>query len=253
MSRAELRERLSLDPRKFRRWLREAERTGLLRVKPSRRGPLLILTGIERAAEILGCESLGPRPMSIPAELLIGSGWRANMWGAFLASLGDGKVTISRAKLRELSGVPERTQARWEGEAGVIARANYAVSDRAAGGLEWERDFIRAHAFAWRDAASGGRVIAWRLPDTRIASGLLRSCANGRTRKINRELRGASFYKVRGRLRQLRIFRASLKAAERAARKICQPDQPRALLPVREMYWPRFRARRATIWSELRI
>jgi len=253
VTRRELSEWLGIDRRKFRRWLREAERIGLVRVASHRSGPVLILTGIERAAEIIGCESLGPRPMELPAEDLLGAGWRANVWAAYLASLGDGKVTISRSKLRELSGVPERSQARWEAEAGVIARANYAVSDRAAGGLEWERDFIRSHAFAWRDPASGGRVIAWRLPDTRIASGQLRSCASGRTRKINRELRGASFYKVRGRLRQLRIFRVSLRAAEDAARRICQPDQPLALLPVREMYWPRFRARRATIWSELRI
>ena len=191
--------------------------------------------------------------MELPADLLFGAGWRANLWAAYLASLGDGKVTISRAKLRELSGVPERTQARWEGEAGVIARANYAVSDRDASELTLEREFGRAGAFAWRDAASGQMVLSWRLPDTRIASGQLRSCASGRTRKINRELRGASFIKVRGLPRQLRIFRASLKAAEQAARRICQPDQPRALLPVREFYWPRFRARRATIWGELRI
>lgn len=243
-----------MDPRKLRRWLREAERIGLVKVVRHRSGPVLILAGIERAAGLLGCESLGSRPVRIPVELLIGLSWRSHVWAAFLASLGrDGEVTISRARLRELTGVPERSQLRLERAAGVMARANYAVSDRPAAELIGEREFGRAHAFGWRDAASGDQVLAWRLPDTRSAPDHLRRCTNGRTRRINRTLRGASINKGRGRPRLLRIFRVSLAAAERAARAMCQPDKPRPLEEIRELYWPRFRARRATVWAELRI
>ena len=223
-----------------------------MRVVSHKSGPVLILTGVERAAEILGCESLGPRPMSLPADLLLGAGWRAQVWAAYLGSLGgEGKVTISRAKLRELSGVPERTQARLEHAAGVVLKTNYCVTDRPADRVTFERDFMRPHGFRWRDAASGDQVMAWRLPSTRITPSYLQRCARGRTRKINRSLRGVSFYEVRDRFRIVRIFHKSLQAAERAARRICRPDQPRP--PVSELFYPRFRARRATVWTELRI
>ena len=250
MSRAELSEQLSLDPRKFRRWLREAERAGLVRVVSHRSGAVLILTGVKRAAEIFGCESIGPRPVSLPADLLLGRGWRAHLWGAFLASLGaEAGVTISRAKLQETTGISARSQARYEREAGVKVKPNYCVTDQAADRLSGEREFGRRHAFAWRDAASGEEVVSWRLPDSRRAPGHVWRCQNGRTRKINRALRGASFYKSRDRLRVPRIFWATLRAAERAAQRMSLPDQPRRWRPVDELYGLRFRSRRANVWG----
>jgi len=250
VSREELREWLSLDPRKFRRWLAEAEEIGLVRVVSHRSGPVLILTGVERAAGLLNCESIGPRPVSLPAELLIGRGWRAHVWAAMLASLGaEAGVTISRAKLQEMTGISARSQARYEREAGVKVKPNYCVTDQAADRLSGEREFGRAHAFAWRDAASGEEVVSWRLPDNRRAPGHVWRCQNGRTRKINRALRGASFYKSRGRLRVPRIFWATLQAAERAAQRMSLPDQPRRWKPVDEIYGLRFRSRRATVWA----
>lgn len=250
VTRAKLQERLQLDPRKFRRWLSEAEEIGLVKLENWRSGAVLILTGIERAARILGCESLGPRPMSLPVELLLGAGWRSHIWAAMLASLGrEGGVMISRAKLRELTGISERSQSRFEREAGVKIKANYCVTDQASDQLSGKREFGRAHAFPWRDAASGERVIGWRLPDTRRAPGHVWRCASGRAKKINRVLRGASFLKARGRLRMPRIFWATLEKAERAAQRMGLPDQPRRWRPVDEIYGLRFRSRRASVWA----
>jgi len=250
VSRAQLSEWLGLDRRKFRRWLAEAERAGLLRVKHSKRGPLLILAGIERAAQLLGCESIGPRPVSLPADLLLGRGWRAHLWGAFLGSLGaEAGVMIARAKLQEMTGISARSQARYEREAGVKVKPNYCVTDQAADRLSGEREFGRRHAFAWRDAASGEEVVSWRLPDSRRAPGHVWRCPNGRAKKINSTLRRASLYKSRGRLRVPRIFWATLQAAERAAQRMSLPDQPRRWKPVDEIYGLRFRSRRASVWA----
>jgi hypothetical protein len=174
-------EQLGVSSRQVNRFISDAKRTGLIS-KVIHRGSSegYLLAGAVQAARLLHCRHVGSRPVKVSIRGLFAPGWHNLAWCAFL-SIFDGP--ISREKLRELTGIPERTQYKLERENGLVDyRKNYAVSKLPADHTQGIRKIHRG-AFAYK-----GRV-AWRLPDKRTVSMLVAvPGSRGRVRKINREL-----------------------------------------------------------------
>lgn len=229
-------------------WIKQAINDGLFVRLPYKSGPALLLTGLTRAAKLLGCYYLGERPASMPAQYLARRDWKAHVWTAFIATF-DGKP-IGRSTLREVTGVPERSQYRYEKKAGVNAQSNYCVSDLPAGDyLDLEREFGHNHAFEWFDPSRREKVVAWRLPDCRIAPKAYLSCPRGRTKKINKALRFASLLLVRGQNERAKRFFGSRQKALNKASKMLKRHPVESF----EIYYKKRIGKGTTTWKRLAV
>lgn len=170
---------LGVSPRQWQRWTNEARAADLFTDVQSQAGEwLLILPNAGRAAAALHCQAVG-LPVTIRADALFGTGWRARMWGAYEATYNGQPIT--RRRLQALSDVPERTQRYRDGQAGTLRTRNYSKSDRRADHLAGELEHGRHEGtFTTPDG-----YIAWRLPNSYAASYATRR-GKGRARKANR-------------------------------------------------------------------
>jgi hypothetical protein len=178
---ADLATQLKIQPKTWHRWVKRAYRLGLF-VDRSR----MVLAGYKVAAEIFGCDSVGVRPASISIGHLVSDGWIAYIWSAYEQTFNQ--RPISRDKLNRLTGIPERTQRRWDRRAGVERRPNYNVSKHTADELPGVMEFTEHKgAFVFTDKSGKNPRTAWRLPDIRTATAA-DSLKRGRSRKINKAI-----------------------------------------------------------------
>jgi len=159
-------------------WLNGAILAGLL----SKHGDNIRIAGMARAVLLIGLEKI-KQPVYINIGALVRPGWFPQVWAAWLKVNGFTDRPISRAKLRELSGVSERNQRELERLAGVVNRANYAIDENLpADNLAGARDFHHPGAFRYKN------VIAWRLPNSREVNQDVKIAAKGSTRRTNKRL-----------------------------------------------------------------
>lgn len=156
---------------------------------------------VTRAAGVLGVAHVGAYPVLVPAgKMRKAATWKAALWFAYHAGrAGKAGGVISRAELERKTGVPERTQRRYERRAGVKARANFElvpVNSRA------EAERLKAwHAECGRTAFIGrGRFKSYlivRHPNSYTVPGA-RLAKRGRVRNINSALSGGLLISARG-------------------------------------------------------
>ena len=166
---------LGVERRTFEMWLTRALQIQLM----TRRGKMLDLNGWARGYIILGCTHAKQQAL-IPLDKLIGKGWLSWTWARYIKRFEN--RPISQARLRELTGIPERNQRQYERRAGVIRTRNIALdpsrkADQAAG----MREFEHAGAFAYK----AGDCVAWNIPSSREVPGV-ELANNGRSRKIQK-------------------------------------------------------------------
>lgn len=218
----------------FRRLLAAAKQFGFMeQIKRWDGSTILRLAGAERVAAKVGTKHVGNRRASIPVELLFKQDWIAYVWAGFIATL-NGKP-ISRSRMREITGVAERTQQDYESKAGIIQKANYAHDEtRGAGDLPIEREYGRKRSFLWFDRKLNKKILAHRMPDSRSVSKRLGITCGGRARttRINKALGANSpfignycddfiIWRVAAHVPNfIRIYHESQKHAQSMARKI---------------------------------
>ncbi len=211
----------------FRRWLSGARRLGLFKELVWRSGRVLIITGEKRAAEIMavGRSGIGNKKASLPLKNLAGSDWKAWVWASFIATLKE--RPMSRRRMRDLTGVPERSQREYERLAGVTVTVNFAHDGRDTSHIAGIQEYERSHAFVWHNRRLGKAQIVWRLPDTRRAPVGVYPTRGGRLRKINRALKSGSSPVGRAHdERTRRIFFNRIETAESALRKYLRSEVP---------------------------
>jgi hypothetical protein len=151
------------------------------------------LTGAARMAQKLDIERLAGKPVDLPVKALLG-GMR-QVRAHFYASSHSGRRTenpISRATLREITSVPERTQLDYDKAAGVARQQNIAIGPRysqeAFKKQAWERGtgVFRFFDNNGNQGAPHREYVAWQLPNS--YTGPHRQCAKGRQKKINQRL-----------------------------------------------------------------
>lgn len=152
------------------------------------------LRGAAKVAAALSVERLTGRPVDLPLSVLLGGiqGVRAHFYASFHSGRRENNP-ISRETLRELTGVPERTQYAYEQTAGVSSQQNIAVGEQYTTENAQERAWQHGRAsFRFVDVKGkqGGRpnreYVAWHLPNS--YEGPHRQRSKGRQKKINREL-----------------------------------------------------------------
>ena len=228
---------LGLRRRSFTNWYRQARDLGLFKqINRGEKGTWAVMPAWEKGFAILGCFNPGKRKAHIDAAAIIGRDWFAYVWAAALSTYG---AMISREKLRELTGVPERTQYRLEQKAGVESMANYCKSKLDLGRLTGIKDYKQPHAF------NGHNGIMWRLPDTRYTD--QHRGRVGRSKKIAAELSGSfltqsSFISKRALSEFRRTFFKTKEKAEKHLRKLGREDYP--LWRIGEVYY-----RQGTQWQ----
>ncbi len=208
-------DKMSVNRRTGRRWLSDAARLGLLKLYRGPHGKTIMLTGAGRVAVVLGCQTIG-KAAQIEGVRLAGKGWRKHVWCGWLVQ-NNGKL-ISQKTKRNITGIAERTQRKYQLEApGRAVRNVRRVTGENA-------NVIRQNPLAFLGAYyyidSKNQVIQ-KLPDSRIvyADGAKRT-GSGRTAKIqnyiNANLSSRDIV-PRDKMKYSRIFCKSLKAAEKLA------------------------------------
>lgn len=186
---------LGVQEKTFARWITAARNFDLVSDVQSKSGEwMLILSGNERVASIMGCERKG-KAVSMSAKLLVGKKWRAYVFGGFENTF-NGRL-ITRKKQAELSGIPESTQRKFDKEAGVERKKNFAVSNIHANGFSAVLEFgNRASLFKYWDKKTHQLKLGWRLPDSRRFDGAITNGSKNTLRALSLFNRTEAQYKA---------------------------------------------------------
>lgn len=146
-----------------------------------------------RVAIALNSGRLRGSPVELPIAALLGgiSQARASFFGAWHTGQGNDQP-IGQARIRELTGIPEATQRRYNQVAGIKAERQIAVS-----GAEFTQANIQdlayqhGRVFAFRDykgmrGKRGALTVAWHLPN--IYKPSYSRASKGRLKKHNRRI-----------------------------------------------------------------
>lgn len=151
---------------------------------------IYLITGVVQVAKNLGCDRVGSRKALIDTNKLLSDDGRAYLWAAYLATLYDRPV--SRATMREQTGVPERTQYQYESIVDGIEKIdNYAITDipgqSMIGRIEYEH--VSRNFFIGVDPNNRKEVGFIRLPDQRTVNvNGIGVGKRGSSRRVNRKL-----------------------------------------------------------------
>lgn len=224
----------------WKRWESQAVKLGYLQpIKRHTGVEIYKLIGITKLAQSLNLEYIGKYKCELPFSKLLRPGWRSALWAGYITTTQE--RPISRAKMREITGVPESTQQFYEREAGIVATVNYAHDEgRGIDHLPMVQEYERPHAFKYQLPGSQKQVIAWRLPDNRRAPAPYRKGARGRSKQINRTLRGnsSSLGTVSpSKAQDDRLFHEKETSVKHTLKKIARKDiSPVSANAVRELY-----------------
>lgn len=235
------------------RWIADALRSGLLRQVERRSGRAYILAGEARAADLLGCERVDSRFVFMSVFSLLSDGWRSRVYAAFVD-----RLTIQRAKLEQVTGIPKTTQRLYERRAGVHKQKNYAVTNIQAQNIDIVHEvYDKPHAFVYQ-----GKV-SWQLPNTYLMPGCTAEHGRrGRASKTNKALR--ALHDTRADLSKLgqvqsvgivrKVFYETAKTAKKAAQRLDEidPGEVFAKLPL-PLWLPRVHRQRPKLrlWEVL--
>ena len=129
--------------------------------------------------------------VDLSIDLLIRHNCLSYVWAAYLSTFDDRPV--SRTTLRISSGVPERTQVRYEDGLRILKYQNFAVSKWPAENIAGIQEFFIPSRFCVVDPNSGEKVVAWRIPDYRVVKEAgIQPRRAGSNRRVNRELKKSS-------------------------------------------------------------
>ncbi len=154
--------------RRWKRWVAQAIDEGFIHTYTRHRDGQAInvfgYSGAVSVAQLLECNSVGKRMVDLSIDLLIRHNCLSYVWAAYLSTFDDRPV--SRTTLRISSGVPERTQVRYEDGLRILKYQNFAVSKWPAENIAGIQEFFIPHAFVWIDPDSGGK--SCRLENSRL-------------------------------------------------------------------------------------
>jgi len=160
---------LGISSKQFNRWLSAARYYDMVRdVQSENREWLLILASNSDIAKTLGCEKRF-RFVTLPAKYFVGKGWRAYVFASWQSAFtNNGERLVSQKKQAELTGISEQVQRKFNKEAGVQSRKNYAVSNIHANGYSAVLEFgKRAGLFEYWDKEKHQKYLGWRIPNSR--------------------------------------------------------------------------------------
>ncbi len=227
---------LGLNPRTYQRWINQAERRGVLSYFQKESGEWWVnLQSPAKLCHAMGWDAIGKK-MQINPALLIGKGWKANVWTS--VSAGRHGRQISRERLQKAYNVPARTQTYRDNQADVNRQANYANTGIIANSADvnaWQENNPQ-----WKGLfrASNGRLYR-RLPDTRATDRVI-FIGTGRSEKALKELRHLQDITARYKgdwaldngiedTEFIRLFNRNSKQLKTTERKLKRQDKPRVV------------------------
>lgn len=160
---------LGVSEKNIRRWMDAARYYDLFKDVQRKNGEwVIILTSSKKAARRLGCETTY-KAVNLPAEYLFVKGWRAYVFASWQSLFtNNGERLVSQKKQAEITGISEQTQRKFNREAGVKSKKNYAISNIHANGYSSVLEFgHRAGLFEYWDKDKHQKYLGWRIPNSR--------------------------------------------------------------------------------------
>lgn len=204
--------------RRWSRWMQAAiDAEWIRRYTRHRSGIKTVVYGYCKPAMVantVGCQYIETQMVNMDFALFSAPDPAKYIWAAYLKTLPQ--TPISRKKMRELTGVAENTQYKYERELGIRSIRNFAVTDFKPAEIDMIREFAGSHYFVLIDPHTKQRYVARRLPDTRVVNllGIDPIYRKYLARRINRELSGNDMVK------RVRLFHEDHQTLERAQRKL---------------------------------
>jgi hypothetical protein len=182
--------------RTIRRWMAMAKEMKLFRVlQEADETEILLLSSLEKTAQILHLTRIGSRPVAVPADRLFVDGWINTVWAGVLA-VSNGRP-ISRRTMQENSHTSRHTQLLREEKINVTKIFNYVVSDAQPDRLRGIQELYHQHAFiltrkgAWRSSGRS-QTVAWQHSNSySVDVSEARTLRKGRTLKVNKKLQSS--------------------------------------------------------------
>ena len=234
---------LGLNPRTYQRWIDQAERRGVLSYFQKESGERWVnLQSPAKLCHALGWDAIGKK-MQIDPALLIGTGWKANIFASVYA--GPNGRQISRERIQKIYNVAARTQAHRDNQAETDRQSNYADT-----GIEANAGDVKAwqqNRPEWKGLyrASNGHLYR-RLPDTRATDRVI-LIGTGRSKKALSELRHlqeiTACYKRDQALvngiedtEYIRLFNRNPAQLKTSERKLARQDHPHVVDVFQHVY-----------------
>ena len=199
----------------------------------------LWLRGAHKIAQKLGLNRLHGLRIDLPLKTLLGGiqAVRAQFYAAFHSGRRR-SAPISRECLKELTGLPERTQRSYDHIAQVERERNMAIGPRYNKIAAEEQAWLRGRGmFHFVDSqgqqgAPNGEYVAWHLPNS--YQGPHSTRCTGRQKRINQRLSGLVLQGMRGNISSEieKLFWPNGAAAGRAYNRAGENDA----------YWPQNKA-----------
>lgn len=211
------------------------------------------LRSVAKVAAALGVWRLAGRPVALPLSCLTqGMGQvRAHLYASFHSGRQKASVAappIARATLHQLTQVLPRTQRRYERQARVRLRPNFAVgqpvNQKAAEETAWQQGtaVFRLKDGDGRQGRKGVTYLAWQLPNQ--YAGPHTPQPRGRQKRINRELAVLFMQGMTGNSAQS-VESNPAKRFYGCGKTAGQAVQRR---PGHMVYWPTLRQGRQQFW-----
>lgn len=199
----------------------------------------LWLRGPHRIAQKLGCGRLHGSRIDLPLKTLLAGiqAVRAHFYAAFHSGRRR-SAPVGRECLKNITGLPERTQRTYDIISGTQRRQNMAVGPRYNKKTAEEQAWLRGRGmFRFIDTqgqqgAPEGEYVAWHMPNS--YQGPHSTRCKGRQKRINRRLSGLVHKGTRGNISEQveKLFWPDGAAAGRAYNRDGENDA----------YWPQARA-----------
>jgi hypothetical protein len=160
---------LGIHEKTFNRWLDVARNLDFVQDRQRVSGEwMLILTSYNKAAKSLGCVRTG-RTVQLPINIFFGKVWRAHVFASWQSAFtNNGERLVSQKKQCEITGISEQTQRKFNKEAGVQSKRNFAISNIHANGYSAVLEFgNRAGLFEYWNKETHQKYLGWRIPNSR--------------------------------------------------------------------------------------
>ena len=140
------------------------------------------LVSWERCYRILGIDRITAKSMElIDAKTLVSKGWINSVWACYIRHFEN--KPVGQRTLKELTGISERSQRRYEKKARIKKHANYIVmTGRKASELTGIKEFQHPGAFVHNGSVCYRSVNTRKEIDVQLSK-------RGRLRKVKKELR----------------------------------------------------------------
>jgi hypothetical protein len=208
-----------IDTKKWRRWLKFAIDAKwikeIVRHRDDTKSVVYQYCRPSIVAKTVDCERVQNCINEIDLHFFLAKDPVCHLWAAYLSGL-PLFVPISREEMRNITGVSEWAQRRYEKRLGITTFKHFAITSIPVDHLIMTKEFRGRNFFVYKDHENNMEYVVRRLPNSRMVEikGIQPIPRPHLTKRVNREIRGDDDGK------KVKLFHMDGKSLRRAERRL---------------------------------